>query len=294
MRREILLSICLQEMRLRQASKNIFILAAPIFAGKFLLAFVLAKVLLTFMAFTCAASAVYFFNDIIDAEKDRHHPKKKFRPIASGRLPMHLAKVFMLGLIFVALLLAYGVSMKLLWLLCSYLVMNLAYTLYFKRVVIVDVIIIAIGFVMRAFAGVFAANVQATTWFILCVFMLSLFLALSKRRAELCLLENYTIQDTRQVLSKYTAKLLDQFITMVGTMTIMTYALFTQSALPLEQGIPLLSLTVPFVLYAVFRYLYLMYVCGKGEQPEEILLKDKPILCTVLIFGLCILCLRDL
>ena len=285
----------LQEMRIRQYTKNAFVFAAPVFSGKFFLPEVLLDSILAFLAFSFVASAVYVGNDLMDREKDRRHPVKRHRPIAAGKISVAQA----IGMIFVLLALgaALGgsISLSLLLLLMVYFLMNVAYSLYFKHVVILDVMLIAFGFVFRAFAGVIVAEAGATTWFILCVFMLSLLLSLAKRRGELVLLERSGRDITRKVLQDYSVDLLNMLIVIVCAVMLTSYALFSSSAHDVGiYGMPTMMLTVPLVVYGAFRYLYILMICGDGERPEEILLKDRGILLTVLIYAGCILWMRDI
>lgn len=173
--------------------------------------------------------------------------------------------------------------------------MNLAYSFKLKHIVIIDVLIIAIGFVLRAFAGVVATGVGATSWFILCIFMLSMYLALAKRRGELELIK-YNKGKSRKVLENYSINLIDQIMAVVSAIMLTSYALFAQSASSgasnFEDSIGML-MTVPIVMYGVFRYMFLVHMRGLGEKPEEVLLHDKHILCTVILYILVILFLRD-
>ena len=180
------------------------------------------------------------------------------------------------------------------YLLLGYLVMNLAYSFKLKHVVIIDVLIIAMGFVLRAFAGVVATGVGATSWFILCIFMLSLFLALAKRRGELVLLRLEKGKQ-RKVLKNYSLNLIDQIMAVVCAVMLTSYALFAQNAVEVAGGQAIgMLLTVPVVIYGVFRYMFLIHMRGAGEKPEEVLLHDRHILCTVLLYVLCIVFMRDL
>lgn len=220
--------LCLQ-LRCKQYVKNIFVFVAPLFAGKLLQAEIACNAIITFIAFSCSASVVYIINDIADREKDRAHPTKFKRPIASGALSIQSAALMAFVLLIVAAVISINVNIDLLWILLLYLLMNLAYSFKFKHVVIIDVFIIAMGFVMRAFAGVVATGVGATSWFILCIFMLSLFLALAKRRGELELLRDAKGKQ-RKVLKNYSVALIDQIMAVVSAIMLTSYALFAQSA----------------------------------------------------------------
>lgn len=284
-----------QEMRPKQYTKNGFVFVAPLFAGKLLRAEIAYNATMAFIAFSCVASVVYIINDIADREKDRVHPTKCRRPIASGALRVQSAIVFALLLITLAFVICFNVNMDLLWILLTYLLMNLAYSFKLKHVVIVDVFIIAMGFVLRAFAGVVATGVGATSWFVLCIFMLSLFLALAKRRGELELLRDAKGKQ-RKVLKNYSVALIDQIMAVVSAIMLTSYALFAQSApeSTREGYVFDMMLTIPIVMYGVFRYMFLVHIRGLGEKPEEVLLHDKHILGIVILYICAILYLRDM
>lgn len=283
-----------QEMRPKQYTKNAFVFVAPLFAGKLLQAEIAYNAILAFIAFSCVASVVYIINDIADREKDRVHPTKCRRPIASGALGVKSAIVFALLLLALAFVISFNVNMDLLWILITYLLMNLAYSFKLKHVVIVDVLIIAMGFVLRAFAGAVATGVGATSWFVLCIFMLSLFLALAKRRGELELLRDAKLKQ-RKVLKNYSISLIDQIMAVVSAIMLTSYALFAQGTTEYTTGGYEFNMmiTVPIVMYGVFRYMFLVHMRGLGEKPEEVLLHDKHILCTVAIYVAMVFFLRD-
>ena len=224
-----------KEVRPKQYIKNIFVFVAPLFAGKLLQWDIAAQSLLAFVAFSCTASVVYIINDIADREKDRQHPVKCHRPIASGDLSVVSALLGACVLLCIAAYISYQLNMELGAILLAYFVMNLAYSFRLKHVVIVDVLIIAMGFVLRAFAGVAATGVGATSWFVLCIFMLSMFLALAKRRGELELLRN-SQKKQRKVLKNYSINLIDQIMAVVSAIMLTSYALFAQSASYMSTG----------------------------------------------------------
>lgn len=290
----VLLSF-IKEMRPKQYTKNIFVFVAPLFAGKLLQLDIASQAILAFIAFSCTASVVYIINDIVDRDKDRQHPTKCHRPIASGALSIPSALLGSLILLCIAGYISYQLNTKLGGILIGYLIMNLAYSFKLKHIVIIDVLTIAIGFVLRAFAGVVATGVGATSWFILCIFMLSMYLALAKRRGELELIK-YNKGKSRKVLENYSINLIDQIMAVVSAIMLTSYALFAQSASSgtsnFEDSIGML-MTVPIVMYGVFRYMFLVHMRGLGEKPEEVLLHDKHILCTVILYILVILFLRD-
>lgn len=290
------LTCLIQEMRPKQYTKNIFVFVAPLFAGRLLQVDTACQALLAFVAFSCTASVVYIINDIADREKDRQHPVKCNRPIASGRLSVKAALAGAFLLLCLAGFIVGCLNHELGIILLVYLIMNLAYSFRLKHVVIVDVLIIAMGFALRAFAGVVATGVGATSWFILCVFMLSMFLALAKRRGELELLKNHEGKQ-RKVLKNYSVNLIDQIMSVVSAIMLTSYALFAQNASYMSTGgghqIGMM-LTVPIVMYGVFRYMFLIHIRGLGEKPEEVLIHDRHILCTVLLYIICIVFMRDI
>lgn len=286
--------LCL-ELRYKQYVKNTFVFVAPLFAGKLLQAEIACNAIIAFISFSCVASVVYIVNDIADREKDRMHPTKCKRPIASGALSIQSAVFMAVFLITVATVISIDVNIDLLWILLLYLLVNLAYSFKLKHVVIVDVFIIAMGFVLRAFAGVVATGVGATSWFILCIFMLSLFLALAKRRGELELLRDAKGKQ-REVLKNYSIALIDQIMAVVSGIMLTSYALFAQGAPESNRGgyVFDMMITIPIVMYGVFRYMFLVHMRGLGEKPEEVLFRDKHILGIVILYICSILCLRDI
>lgn len=285
----------LKEIRVKQYTKNLLVFAAALFSGTLLEREVLLLTFFTFIAFSFVASSVYIFNDIMDRDKDRQHPEKCKRPIASGKISVPLG-LFIAGfLVVTAICISLCLNIKLLFILALYMLINWAYSFRLKHIVIVDVMIIAFGFVLRALAGVVVINVGTTSWFILCVFMISLFLALAKRRAEMQLF----LRDPgkrRKVLEEYTIQLLDALLFVVTAMTLTSYSLFAiQSSKPNEVlwgDISYMICTIPIVIYGVFRYMYLIYKKGQGGSPDEILIHDKHILGTAIVYVLFIMCIR--
>ena len=279
-------------IRPRQWTKNGLVLLALIFARRLLDAGAVERAMLAFFAFCLAASTVYVINDIADREKDRQHPTKRNRPIASGRLSLPVAwgvAVVCAGgaAALTAVVMrqelagkadpfqAWGGSALLFALTIGcYVVMNLAYSSWLKHQVLWDVFIIAAGFVLRALAGAFAIPVPISPWFYLCTTFLALFLALGKRRAELLLL-NEAAGSHRANLREYNLVLLDQLLAVVVTCVLITYSLYTFQG---ENASHALMITIPFVIFGVFRYLYLLYVKGEGDRPDELLWRDRQIL----------------
>lgn len=244
--------------------------------------------LIGFSLFCFLSSSVYIFNDLIDVEADRKHPLKSKRPIASGKLPISVALVTLAVLLAVTFPVAYLLSPNFLIISVVYFLVNVAYTLWLKHIPLIDVLIIALGFVLRVGAGVTLIQVQRfSPWLYVVTTLLALYIGFGKRRAELTLL-NEDAQSHRRVLDGYNLPLLDQLITIVSSSTILAYSLYTFSApnLPANHA---MMLTIPFVLYGIFRYLYLIQIKHEGGAPEEILLADRPLQITVVLWGLSIL-----
>jgi len=276
----------LQAMRPQQWTKNLFVFAAIVFARRLLDRDALTASLMAFAFFCLLSSTVYLINDIVDAEQDRQHPTKRNRPIASGRLPASVALVaavltagaglgssFLLGLPFVAIA-------------ALYLGLNLLYSFVVKHIVILDVLSIAIFFVLRAAAGAAAIDVTISHWLLICTILLALFIALSKRRHELVLLENEAANH-RASLGEYSPYLLDQMIAVVTASTLMAYTLYTvddRTVGPEGIGTDHLVYTVPFVIFGIFRYLYLVHQKGEGGNPDRIILSDRPFFINLLLW----------
>ena len=274
------------EMRIKQWTKNLLIYAALIFNGS---AFNLKKFSITssaFIAFCLASSVIYIINDIFDLEKDRLNPEKCNRPIASGAVNKNFALIFSFTILTLALIIAVNINSKFSLILFSYLLINILYTIWLKNVVIIDVMIIAYGFVARAVAGAVSAGINITEWFLLCVMFLSLFLALGKRRHELVEIQRKNPNGTREVLKHYKLELIDQMINVVTSAVIISYSLFAESNHDM-------MLTIPLVIYGIFYYLYVIHVKHSGGSPDEALYKEKPILITVLLYGISIIIIRN-
>jgi 4-hydroxybenzoate polyprenyltransferase len=266
-------------MRPRQATKNLFVLVAMVFANRFDRA---ATALLAFAIFWLASSSVYLLNDVADREQDRAHPTKRNRPIASGRLPWPVGLIagVMFGLGGVAA--AFAVNLRFGSITLLYLLLQAAYTLWLKHVVLVDVFAIAAGFVMRAIAGAWAIQVPISTWLLVCTLQLALFLAFGKRRHELVTLQE-DAANHRRILAQYSLPFLDQMISIVlGGLTV-SYALYVINS-PTAAQHPHLAYTLPSVFYFIFRYLYLIHVEQKGGAPETILIEDRPTQVNALIW----------
>ena len=281
-----MLNALLKTMRPRQWTKNIFVFAALVFDSKLFHPVDFLRTLAGFGLFCLISSAVYIFNDILDVEADQQHPVKKNRPIASGRLRIRAATAAGVILTIVALAGGMFLSWQLALTLLVYFAMMLAYSKWLKHVPILDVLILAAGFVLRVHAGTVLITVrQFSPWLYVLMTLLALYLGFGKRRAELALLAD-DASNHRKVLDGYTLPLLDQFITIVSGTTILAYSLYTFFRLPDNHT---LMLTIPFVVYAIFRYLYLIQVQRIGGEPEDILLTDHPFQISILLWGLAVL-----
>jgi 4-hydroxybenzoate polyprenyltransferase len=264
----------IRQLRPKQWTKNGFLFAALVFSGEFMKMASVEKALLGFMSFCLISSAGYVLNDYLDREADRSHPTKKNRPIASGALPVPLAWVIMWVCFVAGASLAGFISDSFLGVAALYLLTTLSYSLLFKNTVILDVMMLALCFVWRAVAGAVAIGVEASPWLILCTAFLALFLGFNKRRAELVNLGPEL--GTRKSLSQYSESMLEQYQSMVTGATVLCYALYTVNS-EASDG---LLLTIPWVLYGIFRYIYLVDQRGEGAAPDETLLQDRPLLLT--------------
>ena len=283
-----MLRALLKTMRPRQWTKNAFLFAALVFDGKLFHLTDFLRTLAGFGLFCLISSAVYIFNDLLDVEADSQHPLKKNRPIASGRLPMPIAIAAGGILSLISLALAYLLAWQFAVTILVYFVMMLAYSQWLKHVPILDVLILAAGFVLRVHSGTTLITVERfSPWLYVLMTLLALYLGFGKRRAELALLTG-DATNHRRVLDGYTIPLLDQFITIVSGTTIVAYSLYTFFR-PETPGNHALMLTIPFVIYAIFRYLYLIQVRQIGGEPEEILLSDRPFQISIFIWGLAVL-----
>lgn len=277
--------LILLAVRPRQWIKNLVVFAPLVFAGRLLDLADLGRTLGAFLLFCLLSGAVYLVNDIADRDRDRVHPEKSHRPIASGALPVTAAAVAAAVLFAASAAAAWWWFDRLLPVLLLYLVLNLLYSFWWKHIVIVDVMSIAAGFLLRAVGGAVAISVDISPWLILCTILLSLFLGFCKRRQELTGLAEQA-SDHRGILSEYSTRFLDQMISVVTTATLMAYAFYTLSPeVQQKLGTDQLYLTLPFVLYGIFRYLYLVYRLDRGGSPTQALLTDRPLLFNVSLWG---------
>ena len=284
-----MLQALIKTMRPRQWIKNGFIFFALIFDRQLFLTEPFLRTVVGFFLFCLISSAVYLFNDIADVEADRNHPEKKKRPIASGKLPIRVAWISALLLAFIAIPFGYWLSPYFALILAAYLVINLLYSSWLKHISILDVLIISSGFVLRVAAGVALIYPveRFSPWLYMITILFSLYIGLGKRRAELNLLAQGASAH-RRVFEGYTIPLLDQYITIVSGMTIIAYALYTFSAPNLPENHTMM-LTIPFVVYGIFRYLQLIQIGHAAGSPDEVALKDRPLQITVLLWGLSVI-----
>ncbi len=281
-----MIKVLFQQMRVRQWTKNAVLFAGVIFSLHFTESRELLRAFEGFLAFCLLASAVYTLNDLGDAQADRLHPKKRLRPIPSGRLSRPAAYALVVVLLGLAAALSLPLGRGFVITAGVYLGLNLAYSFGLKRVVLLDVIIIALGFVVRAVAGVEALSVreQISPWLLVCTLFLALFLAVCKRRQERALLADQA-EGHRRTLVEYPPELVDQLIPVVTAATVISYTIYTVNPATVERfGTEKLVYTVPFVIYGVFRYLYLVYRHQRGGSPSEVFLSDVPILINVLLW----------
>jgi 4-hydroxybenzoate polyprenyltransferase len=270
-----MLPALLEAMRPRQWSKNVFVLAGIVFAGRLFDRQAELRVLAAFAAFCAAASAVYLANDVADRDSDAHHPLKRLRAVASGRLSPAAALAASAVLAIASLAGAALLNRATLAIVAAYLISTIAYSLYLKRVFLLDVMIVALGFVLRAAAGAACIDAEISPWLLVCSFLLALFLALGKRRAELVLLGE-DASNHRPALGHYSLPLVDSWLTALSGAAIVSYALYTQSPRTVEHfGTTNLLYTVPFVIYALFRYQHHLVREDAGGDPGALLLQDR-------------------
>ena len=288
--------------RPRQWIKNLALFAALVYSGFFFEPGYFTSVLTATGIFTLITSSIYIINDVIDAPLDRKHPFKKKRPIPSNQLPIPLAVTIAASIIIIGSILAWQVTPFLLLMIWSYVLLHIGYAFKFKHIPILDVFSIATGFIIRVYAGALVVNLHMSVWFLLTVTSSALFLAVGKRQSERTLLKGMTgkLEGHRVTLSRYTQRLLDIYTGMFANAAWLSYALFSFNYPPIKPKGLLLSLytvfpkafnieklmmaTVPIVIYGVMRYLQLVYEQNKGESPERVLLSDKPLIASGLIY----------
>lgn len=280
-RRNELVFLMIEQLRVRQWTKNLLLFAAAIFSIDTITTADFGQVVMAFLMFCFVSSCVYVLNDYVDREADRNHPTKRFRPMASGALKPSVAISFASSLFVASIGYAFYMDAAFGALLIGYFALNVAYSFKLKHLVIFDIMTIAVGFVLRAIGGGLVIEEELTSWFLLCIMLVSLFLAISKRWHE-AHLQDASPGAHRKVLQHYTTELLSQLKTIVTTATIICYSLFTFTSGHSSN----LMWTIPLVIYGIFRYLYLIHVKGAGGSPEKVLIEDKPILLTVALYGL--------
>jgi 4-hydroxybenzoate polyprenyltransferase len=275
----------LRTMRPKQWTKNAAIFAALIFDAKVFQRGPLLRTLAGFLLLCAVTGAVYIINDLADVERDRQHPTKRNRPLASGVLPVPVAIVGAIVLLGVALPLAFRLDVYFGLIAAGYLILQLAYTFILKHYVIVDVLVISAGFVLRVGAGVpLVPADRFSPWLYICTTLLALFLGFGKRRQELVLLQG-NARNHRAILGEYSVPFLDEMINVVISAVIVAYSLYTFTAINVPPN-HLMMLTIPFPIYGLFRYLYLIHIRGEVAAPDEVLLKDRPLQLTVLAWGM--------
>jgi 4-hydroxybenzoate polyprenyltransferase len=272
-------------MRPKQWPKNGFVFAALIFDGQLFSLSAFSRTLVGFLLFCLLSSTVYIINDLADLSADQQHPKKRLRPLPSGQLPVSTARVTVLLMLVIALPAVFLLSPAFGTLALLYFLINLAYSFWLKHVALLDVFVLASFYVLRVGAGVVLIQVaRFSPWLYVFTTFLALYLGIGKRRAELALLDQ-SATEHRRVLEGYTLPLLDQLMIIVSSSTIITYSLYTFSAPNLPENHTMM-LTIPFVIYGIFRYLYLVQVKESGGAPEEVLFTDRPLQLSLLLWGL--------
>ncbi|NLB55401.1 MAG: UbiA prenyltransferase family protein [Lentisphaerae bacterium] len=276
-------------IRVRQWTKNLVVLAPLFFAlgdkTQNVHELAIWKTVLTTVFFCALSSGVYVLNDIFDRHVDRKHPVKRLRPVASGELTVVTAAVFGLTLAIIGLFGAFYLSAQVACAMSLYLLLQILYSTFLKQIPLLDVFVISIGFVLRAATGGIAAGINVSTWLFICAFLMALFLALCKRRHE----KDQQTELTRPSLSKTDISLLDQLIAITASAVIVSYSVYTQWPDTVTKfGTRALGLSIPFVIFGIFRYLDLVYRHEKGEQPENVLLTDVPLISAVLLYVSCV------
>ncbi len=274
----------IRTMRPLQWAKNGFVFAGILFDQQLTRMEPFARVLVAFVLLSMVASTIYLVNDLVDIDRDRLHPRKRHRALPSGQLPVRWAKIAAVILPALALVLSILLAWKLTVVLIVYLGLHLSYSFWLKNIVILDVFAIAGGFILRVVAGIVVIDVSSfSPWLYVCAGLLALFLAIGKRRQEMLLLDT-NAEDIRTTYKDYNMPLLDDMLRMVTTGSVLTYMLYTIEAQTIRTNGYRMMLTIPFVVYGVFRYLYLIHVRGEGSAPDELLFKDAPLLTTVVLW----------
>lgn len=283
-----MLKALLKTMRPKQWAKNVFLLAAIVFDRKLTNTDAMLNTVIGIVVFSLVASVVYIINDIADAEADRQHPTKRERPIAAGKLPISVAWASAIILLLISFPVAIWLSPAFALIALLYLILNLFYSKWLKHVVLLDIILLASLYVIRVAAGVALIDVvRFSPWIYIFATFLALLMGTGKRRAELSEIADGP-NAQRRVLDGYTLSFLDQLITLASGMTIITYSLYTFSAPNLPENYAMMF-SIPFIMYAIFRYQYLLQVKGTGSAPEELVLSDRPLQLAIVLWGLTVL-----
>lgn len=271
-------------LRVKQWVKNTFIFFPALFGGQLQEFSLLLNCLIAYVGFCLVSSGLYILNDYLDRDKDRLHPKKAQRPLARSKIDRNVLTSLIIGLIAIGLVICNQVNQSVLTIAVIYIFIHLGYNFYAKRVVLLDVAFIAAGFQIRIWAGALASSIFPSVWLQMCVFLLALFLGFTKRRYELSTLKDKA-SEHRSVLSHYTSYLLDQIIIICSTLAITFYGLYTISFDIVHRvGNQNMVYSVAFVIYGIFRYLYLVHVKKLGDEPGEVLATDTPLLINVLLW----------
>ena len=275
----------LRTMRPKQWAKNIFIFTALVFDKKLFVPPLILRTLAAFVLFCLLSSSVYLINDLVDIERDRQHPTKRNRPLPSGKLKPSVAIVAAILFMTIAISLGFVLEPRFGTVEVIYLATMIAYSFWLKNIVILDVLTIAAGFVLRVMAGTFVFQVERfSPWLYVCTTSLALFIAVGKRRHEIVLLAEEA-NNHRAILDEYNLQMLDNVLNIATSTTVVAYSLYTFSAPNLPPN-DMMMLTIPFVLYGLLRWMYLIHVKGKGGAPEEIALGDKPLIISICLWAL--------
>jgi 4-hydroxybenzoate polyprenyltransferase len=272
-------------IRIPQWIKNLFVFVPLVFSKHLFDKDYLISSLIAFLIFSLISSIVYVINDIADVESDRLHPQKKFRPIAAGKINSTQA-ISISGILFiVAIILMQNYNLRFISCVGLYFILNIIYSFVLKNIVLLDIFSIAAGFMIRVFAGAFAISVEISSWLILTTMFISLFLAIMKRRSELNIVENHDFIATRKVLQHYSLNFADQMATVASAGVIICYALYTVA----ERTVTIfhtdnLIYTTPFVVFGIFRYMYLVYMNQKGENTTEVMITDPAMIINVILY----------
>ena len=272
----------LLSLRPQQWTKNLVIFAAVLFVNRFTDAGALLKVGAAFLLFCVLSGSVYLLNDLRDAERDRLHPIKRHRPVASGALPKNLAGIWGVALLSLSLVAGFALDVSFGAVAASYAAVAISYTFLLKDLVIIDILAVSAGFVLRVVAGAVVIHVETSPWILICTLFLALLLSLGKRRSEILVLER-NAGGHRPNLQEYSVQFLDYLMLLVTAGALMSYLLY---ALASGRHGPFMGITIPFVFYGILRYLYLAFQRGLGENPAELLVKDRPLLVNAVLWVL--------